>query len=33
MMYSFEDILDRKDNGSKKWSKEYINKRFKISDE
>ena len=32
-MYSFEDILDRKDNGSKKWSKEYINKRFKISDE
>ena len=32
-MYSFEDILDRKDNGSKKWSREYINKRFKISDE
>lgn len=32
-MYSFEDILNRKDNGSKKWSKEYINKRFKISDE
>lgn len=32
-MYSFEYILDRKDNGSKKWSKEYINKRFKISDE
>lgn len=32
-MYNFEDILDRKDNGSKKWSKEYINKRFKISDE
>lgn len=31
-MYSFEDILDRKDNGSKKWSREYINKRFKISD-
>ena len=29
-MYSFEDILDRKDNGS---SREYINKRFKISDE
>ncbi len=26
-MYSFEDILDRKDNGSKKWSKEYINKK------
>lgn len=32
-MYSFEEILDRKDNGSKKWSREYINKRFKISDE
>lgn len=32
-MYNFENILERKDNGSKKWSKEYINKRFKISDE
>lgn len=32
-MYNFEDILDRKENGSKKWSREYIKKRFQISDE
>lgn len=31
-MYNFEDILDRKNNGSKKWSKEYIKKRFKLED-
>lgn len=29
-MYNFENILERKDNGSMKWSKEYINKRFKV---
>ena len=27
-MYNFEDILYREENGSKKWNKEYINKRF-----
>lgn len=27
-MYDFEDILDRKNNGSKKWSDKYIEKRF-----
>ena len=31
-MYNFEDILDRKNNGSKKWSEEYIKKRFKLED-
>src|SRR5437868_5789204 len=29
-MYNFEDILERKNNGSKKWNREYIEKRFKI---
>ena len=32
-MYNFEDILNRKNNGSKKWNIEYIEKRFKIRDE
>lgn len=31
-MYNFEDILDRHNNGSKKWNPDYIEKRFKIKD-
>lgn len=31
-MYNFEDILERHNNGSKKWNPEYIEKRFKIKD-
>ena len=31
-MYNFEDILQRKNNGSKKWNEEYIEKRFKVKD-
>ena len=31
-MYNFEDILQRRNNGSKKWNEEYIEKRFKIKD-
>ena len=27
-MYDFEDILCREENGSKKWNKDYINRRF-----
>lgn len=27
-MYDFEDILFRKENGSKKWNEDYINRRF-----
>lgn len=27
-MYDFEDILYRKENGSKKWNEDYINRRF-----
>ena len=27
-MYNFEDILHRKENGSKKWNEAYINRRF-----
>lgn len=27
-MYDFEDILCRKENGSKKWNEDYINRRF-----
>lgn len=29
-MYNFEDILERRSNGSKKWNQEYIEKRFKV---
>lgn len=32
-MYNFERILDRRNNGSMKWSQEYIKKRFNIEDE
>lgn len=31
-MYNFEDILQRRNNGSKKWNEEYIEKRFKVKD-
>ena len=31
-MYNFEDILQRRNNGSKKWNEEYIKKRFKVKD-
>lgn len=30
-MYNFENILDRHNNGSKKWNLEYIEKRFQVT--
>ena len=31
-MYNFTDVIDRRNNGSKKWNKDYIKKRFNIED-
>ncbi len=32
-MYNFDEILDRKENNTKKWNNEYIQKRFKDAKE